>query len=379
MRKVQKVLIMLAILPIWIYALACGMVVPGMQKQVNDAVRIYSGEHNNTGIWLLVEKNGKEYKAAAGLADREHNITVKPEQLFEIGSASKVLTGIAIFQLIEQGKLSLDSKLNTFYQNGEIKKLANFKEKNYWDEVTVGMLLRHRSGFIDYLNVYNDDAKAIRLLGGKGKYYTFNQLIKMAVTHGDANFKPGEKFRYCNTGYIILGDIITQVSGMEWHDYIRKNVMDKAGMKHTCFSSRIPEKLRNNMPKGYADGKLTFMPPTLADSAGEVISNLEDLARLMKTWGQGKLYQKTETLTFQMTKGLQQQDPSIVNLYYGYAIMKIEGFYGHGGQTFGFESYMAYNPQKDEVYIVGTNDAFVQSMGLFLKVAGIGLKEDSKK
>ncbi|HHO65381.1 MAG TPA: class A beta-lactamase-related serine hydrolase, partial [Epsilonproteobacteria bacterium] len=112
----KKLIILAVALPIFAYVLACGMVMPGMQKQVNDAVNIYSEEHNDTGIWLLVEKNGKQYKAAAGLADREHNITVKPEQLFEIGSASKVLTGIAIFQLIEQGKLSLHTKLNTFYQ-----------------------------------------------------------------------------------------------------------------------------------------------------------------------------------------------------------------------------------------------------------------------
>ena len=355
------------------------MVVPGMQKQVNDAVRIYSEEHNNTAVWLLVEKNGKQYKAAAGLADREHHITVKSEQLFEIGSASKVLTGIAIFQLIEQGKLSLDTKLTTFYKSTEITKLANFKGKNYWDEVTVGMLLRHRSGFIDYLNVYHDDTKAIQMLGGKGKHYTFDHLIHMAVTHGDANFKPDEKFQYCNTGYIILGDIISKVSGMEWHDYIRKNVMDKAGMTGTYFASRIPKHLREKMPKGYADGKVTFMPPTLAGSAGEVISNLEDLARLMKAWGQGRLYQKTETLKTQMKEGFQQQSPIISNLYYGYAIMKIDGFYGHGGQTFGFESYMAYDPQKDEVYIVGTNDAFVHSMDLFLMMSGTTLKELRQK
>ena len=370
----KKLIILAVTLPIFAYALACGMVVPGMQKQVNDAVRIYSDEHNNTAVWLLVEKNGKVYKAAAGLADREQHITVKAEQLFEIGSASKVLTGIAIFQLIEQGKLSLDTKLSTFYNSAEITKLANFKGKNYWDEVTVGMLLRHRSGFIDYLNVYHDDAKAIKLLGGKGKYYTFEQLIHMAVTHGDANFKPGEKFQYCNTGYIILGDLISKVSGMAWHDYIRKNVMDKAGMTATYFASRIPKQLREKMPKGYADGKATFMPPTLAGSAGEVISNLEDLARLMKAWGQGRLYQKPETLKTQMREGFQQQSPVISNLYYGYAIMKIDGFYGHGGQTFGFESYMAYDPKKEELYIVGTNDAFVHSMDLFLMMSGTALK-----
>lgn len=360
--------ILIAVLPLFAHNLSTSV-----QKQVNRAVDIYSREHNNTGIWLLVERSDHYYKASAGLSDRENNTSVNSEQLFEIGSASKVLTGIAIFQLIEQKKLSLNTKLNNFYKDGKITKLANFKGQNYWNDVTVGMLLRHRSGFIDYLNVYNNDAKAIRILGGEEKHYTFEKIIEMAVLHGDANFKPGEKFKYCNTGYIILGDIITKVSGMDWRDYIQKNIIEKAGMNHTYFASRIPQKIRNKMPKGYADGKPTFMPPTLASSAGEIISNLEDLAKLMSAWGHGRLYKKPETLNFQMTEGLQQQSPVISNLHYGYAIMKIEGFFGHGGQTFGFESFMAYNPKKEEVYIIGTNDAFVQSMILFLNVTRIKL------
>lgn len=342
-----------------------------LQSEVDKAVADYSHANRNTGIWLLVERNGQRCKAAAGLSDREHNQTVRPDQLFQIGSASKVLTGIAIFQLIEQNKLSLGTKLSTFYPSGEITKLANYKKKNYWNEVTVGMLLQHTSGFIDYLNVYGDDAKAIKLLSKKGKHYTFKEVIHMAVGFGDAHFKPGEKYRYCNTGYIILGDIITRVSGMDWHDYVRKNIMDQAGMHHTYFGSRIPETVRAAMPKGYYNGKASFMPPSLAGSAGEIISNLDDLANFIHAWGSGKLYQKPETLALQMKEGFHQQYDFIGNYFYGYGISKIDGFYGHGGQTFGFESYMAIRPKTGEIYIVGTNDAEVLSMDLFMQLAGI--------
>ena len=344
------------------------------QTAIQNIVNYYSKETNNTAISLLVSKNDKTYKASAGLADRENGRKVKPNDLFEIGSASKVFTGIAIFQLIEEGKLSLDTKINTFYKEGEITKLANYKGKNYWDKITVGMLMKHTSGFIDYLNVYEDDAKALKILGGKEKHYTFKQLIHQAVTFGDANFKPGEHYKYCNTGYIILGDIIHKVSGMDWHDYIQKHIFDKAGMIHTYFGSRIPKNLRETMPKGYMKFKEVYMPPSLADSAGEIISSLDDLAKLMKAWGTGKLYKDPKTLKFQLTKGFMLQTDKISNLYYGYAIMRIEGFYGHGGQTFGFQSYMTINPKSGDVYIVNTNDSMVSSMDLFMQMAGIGLK-----
>ena len=346
-----------------------------MQQLVEHTVKQYSHDMNDTAIRLLVKKNGHTYKAAAGLADREHNRSVKVDDLFEIGSATKVFTGIAIFQLIESGKLSLETKLSTFYPKGEITQLANYQGQNYWNEVTVGMLLRHTSGFIDYLNVYNDDAKALKILGGKEKHFTFDALIHQAVTFGDANFKPGAAFKYCNTGYIILGEIISKVSGMDWRDYIQKHILDRAGMKHTYFGSRIPKSLREHMPKGYMHFKEVFMAPSLAGSAGEIISTLDDLATLMHAWGSGRLYDDPHTLAFQLEKGFQlQAADQISNLYYGYAIMKLEGFYGHGGQTFGFQSYMATKPQTGETYIVSTNDSTVSSMNLFMGIAGIDLK-----
>ena len=144
-----------------------------IQEAVNAVVASYSKETNNTAILLLLAKDGKSYQAAAGLADRAHGRQVKSDDLFEIGSATKVFTGISILQLIESGKLSLDTKLKTFYPQGKITQLANYKGKNYWEDVTVGMLLQHTSGFIDYFNVYGDDSKALKILGGKEKHFTF--------------------------------------------------------------------------------------------------------------------------------------------------------------------------------------------------------------
>jgi len=347
---------------------------PDFQSIVQKTVTTYSKEMNNTAVLLLIEKQGKTYKASAGLADRVQKRSIKTDALFEIGSATKVFTGIAIFQLIESEKLSLDTKLNALYKKGEIRQLANFKGKSYWDDVTIQMLLEHTSGFIDYLNIYGNDNKAIKLLGGRDKHFTFNQLIADAVGFGDANFKPGEKYKYSNTGYVILGDIISKVSGMDWHDYMQKNILDKVGMENTYFGTRITKKLREKMPRGYMHFKEVYMAPSLATSAGEIISNLDDLALLMKAWSTGKLYTKPDTLTIQLTKGFHKQSESIVNLTYGNAIMQISGFYGHGGQTFGFQSYMTINPKSGDMYIVGINDSSVGSMELFMLLSGIRLK-----
>ena len=341
------------------------------QTQLDTLVQSYAQENNQIGILLLEDTHGEIHKSASGLADREKQIPIKTDDMFEIGSASKIFTAIAVFQLIEDGKLSLDTTLDTLYPTGKIQNLANYKGKNYWSKITVGMLLNHTSGLVDYLNVYGNDDKAIDIFTKKAKVYTFESIIDLTLDFGEANFKPGEQFRYCNTGYLLLGDIISKRSGMEWHDYIQTHVLDVAGVKHTYFGTRISKPLRAQMPKGYNKSHPTYMPMSLASSAGEMISTLNDLNILINAWKEGKYYKNKSTLHTQLTQGFHTMDPKIKAINYGYGVMKVGNFYGHGGQTFGFESYVTTNPETNTTYIVGINDAQVRSLNLFLKAANI--------
>jgi hypothetical protein len=81
-----------------------------------------------------------------------------------------------------------------------------------------------------------------------------------------------------------------------------------------------------------------------------------------------------ETLDLQLNKGFHQQFDSIQNLTYGYAVMDIDGYYGHGGQTFGFQSYITINPKTGDLYIIGVNDSHLGSMNLFMQLAGLEYK-----
>jgi D-alanyl-D-alanine carboxypeptidase len=339
-----------------------------VQEKLAQIVDRHSKFHFNMGVLLHADLNGTVYRIQEGYANREKKLLIKITDPFQIGSSSKVFTGVAIFQLIEAGKLSLDTKISTFYPKGSnVWKLGNFKGKNYFDQVTVGMLLNHTSGFIDYLNVYNDDKKAMEIYGKK-QQYSFNELINLAVNFGDANFKPGTQFKYCNTGYTILGDIITKVSGMNWRDYIQAHIFDALSLKQTWFGSRLPQTAAAQMPQGYFELQPSFMPPTLAGSAGEIVSTVDDIATFIKAWGEGKLYKKSETLHTQLTQGFHQMSPGITNLTYGYAIMHFGNYYGHGGQTFGFQSYMMTDPKTHDTITIGVNDAMGHAMELFMDV-----------
>ncbi len=315
-------------------------------------------KNSDAAMFILVDRGNDELTYASGLADKAKKIKAKTDDLFEIGSASKMFTAIAILQLIEEGKLSLQTTMDQLYPSGKIKNLANLKGKNYWNKITVEMLLNHTSGIIDYLNVYEDDEKAMEILAVKGKKYSFDDLTNLAIDHGDMNFIPGTTFKYCNTGYTLLGDIITKRSGMPWRKYITKNIIEKAGMTDTYFGAEIPKSAEARKMKGQFKGNPSFMPPTLAGAAGEIVSNLKDLKKFLLAWQNGKLFSKPETLQMQHTQGYQVMYPEKTDkLTYGYGVMKINGFYGHGGQTFGFQSFVTYNPEKKSLYVLGANDA----------------------
>ncbi len=315
-------------------------------------------KNSNTALLTLVDHGNDELIHVSGFSNKEKKIKANSNDLFEIGSASKMFTAIAILQLIEQGKLSLNTTLNQIYPSGDIINLANYKGENYWDKITVEMLLNHTSGMIDYLNVYEDDEKAIKILAIKGKIYTFKELTNLAIQHGDMNFIPGTTFKYCNTGYSILGEIITKKSGIPWRTYIKNNIINKAGMTDTYFGSTIPKSAESRKMQGHYNGKISFMPPTLAGPAGEIVSNLKDLKKFLLAWHGGKLYSNSETLQMQYTQGYHPMYPEMTDrINYGYGVMKMDNSYGHGGQTFGFQSYVTYDPTNKHLYVLGANDA----------------------
>ena len=348
------------------------------QESLNQKVSSHSDALRHIGVMVEVQTPKTTLHAVSGYANLKTKTPMKAQEVFPIGSASKVFVSTACFQLIEAGKLTLDTKLSTFYQKGNIQKLGNYKGENYWDRVTVGMLLNHTSGFIDYLNVYGDDEKAIKVYSKKGVIYTFDSIIKLATDFGDANFKPGSEFKYCNTGYIILGDIIKKVSGQDWRDYVQEHILDVLSLEHTFFGTRLTQTQKAMLPQGYFHAKESQMPFSLASSAGEIVSTVDDLTRFIRGWGEGKLYTKPETLKRHMTEGFHPMSPDYSNLTYGYGIMKLGQTYGHGGQTFGFESYMATDPKSKTSYALGMNDANSQAMFLFMSVAGIELEVNSE-
>ena len=352
-------------------------------KENAEDLNLQIKTENPEEIQATIEKHAKTYKCrvTAKVVDPQGNTYYfgydgradKPIRDFsgsiDIGSCTKIFTATSVLQLMEQGKFSLDSRLVDLLPDREMyKNLVNFEDKDYTEEVKLYQLLNHTSGFPDYF-ADNDDVE-FAIHGDSTLHFTPKQLIALADRLHDPELKPGEKFDYSNVNYILLGLIIEKYSGLPYQAYIQKHILDPLGMKDTYFSSLESRKGRS---PGFYKGKPAEMPPTMALSAGDIVSTLDDLTTFMKAWAKGSLYSDPATLEMVKTKYF---DSMGMGIEYGLGIIDLQGkSFGHGGQTFGFTAYMA-TLRNGARFDFGCDDATASSWLPAMNISGFLSSEE---
>ena len=179
---------------------------------------------------------------AWGLADRSGERKNRPDTKFGIASGCKVFTAVAILRLVEEGKLSLESVL---------AECLDETFPNFDRNITVHQLLTHTSGVPDYFDeAIMDDFEE---LWKELPMYTIRSPADFLPLFRDSGmmFGPGERFHYNNAGYILLGLIVEQASGMRFTDYVEKHVFRPAGMKDSGYWPL--DRLPSNTATGYID------------------------------------------------------------------------------------------------------------------------------
>jgi CubicO group peptidase (beta-lactamase class C family) len=163
------------------------------------------------GCVVLVAKKGKViYEKSFGTANIELNVAMQPEMIFRIGSMTKQYTAIAILQLVEQGKISLQDSIQKF--------ISDFPYKGH--TITIENLLTHTSGITDYELLDAHIPNAIRI------DFPAKQLIdSFAKLPGE--FNPSTKYNYSNSNYFLLGYIIEKVSGHHTNNIYRKMFLSR--------------------------------------------------------------------------------------------------------------------------------------------------------
>ena len=304
-----------------------------LEKQL-DALLAKHFKPTEPGCEVLVAKKGQIiYKKAFGSADLELNVPVSADMVFNLASITKQFTAVAILQLVEQGKIRLQDSLQKF--------IPDFPSNR--QTITIEHLLTHTSGIPDYMQINYPNLYMERW------DFTPKQLID-SFEHYPLEFEPGTKYSYSNSGYYLLGYIIGKVSQKTYPSYVQDNILTPLALHQTYFDSAgiiIP-----NRVKGYWKGNTgyknaDFWSPTIAYSAGGLLSNTEDLFKWFKGLSSYKILKK-ETLEKAFTP-FKLKNGSQINYGYGWYIENSSNVRSieHGGKMSGFTSNEIYYPQQD--------------------------------
>ena len=224
-----------------------GIPVPQM-VQSDNIIKNFLATYDIPGGTVAIAKDGKiVYMRAFGFSDISRTIPAQPYNLFRIASCSKPVTSIAIMKLVENGQLALNAKVfgaGGILQNHPMFSTANITDSRIYD-ITVQQLMEHAAGFnrdvdcnpnptIPYPYFFSGcDPIAfplrVAMLTGTSNPVTPNALIKFLLEKG-LDFAPGTSYAYSNIGYLVLGRIIEQITGLTYEQYVQQNIMAPLGV-----------------------------------------------------------------------------------------------------------------------------------------------------
>ncbi len=151
---------------------------------------------------------------------------ISPSQPFHVASVGKAFTSVLIAQFYEEGILGLDDPIVSYLDSETLEGLYVFENVDYREKVTVRMLLNHTSGVGDYFEdpVVGSDPLIDITQNEPDKFWTPDDLIAFTRNYQAPVAKPGETYHYSDTGYILLGKIIENVSGVSFGQALNERI-----------------------------------------------------------------------------------------------------------------------------------------------------------
>ena len=307
----------------------------------------------------LIKGDEVVWSRGFGYRDVERGLPATDHSLYSIGSVTKSFTCLAIMQLAEQGKLSVDDP---------IEKYMPFDIHPHGETVCIKHFMSHTSG-IAVLGYAEQLIGA--MIGSTEDWLPIATATDMlAFLQGAEDWvwtKPGERWFYFNEGYILLGAIIEQVSELPYEDYIQQNILAPLNMTRSFFAQKDVEAdpdvavpYVNWAQQGRTPGKYVYSG---VGAAGGLISNVLDLAKYTSMYLKNGQPVATASSVDEMIKP-RVKTPVVNGLFgdetYGYGLATKSNFLGsklvnHGGSVGVATAYMAFMPEENVAAAILTN------------------------
>ncbi|MFG2334139.1 serine hydrolase domain-containing protein [Streptomyces sp. NPDC048604] len=297
------------------------------------------------GVFGEVRDHGRVWRGASGVADVRTGRPVRPDMRHRVGSVTKTFTAAAVMQQVERGRIRLDAPVGDY--------LPDLVPGERGRRITVRMLLNHTSGLPDFIPYAFPSIQGFPSLPevsaeslDENRYRRFRpaELIALGLQAPPTGEPGGSVGVYSNTNYLLLGQLLERVTGTTAEQYITRNVIRAAGLRHTGFPSgahvegphsRMYEGLWGvlNPPRDYSVYNMSWV----TTGAG-LVSTMEDLNRFYALLLDGRIVGRQSLEEMQRTIPVHHLDGSMIEYGLGLQKVQVPGcgvFWGHGGTVWG--------------------------------------------
>ncbi len=319
-----------------------------------------------SGAVLIGDSERILFSKSYGFEDPESTNALNESSAFNLASVSKQFTAMAILLLEQEGKLSVSDLLRD-----------HIPEMDIYPEITIEQLLHHTSGIADYMSL------AIKHKADKELFKTSDLIALFTKHQPQLDFRPGSKFSYSNTGYVLLAEIVARASGKTFEAYMLENVFKPAGMADSQVFNRLSASEPGNRVFGFKRNWLNRAKTKPNDlnnfdgvaGDGGVYASARDLHRWHQVLQTGKLLPQTvyrrATTSGTLAAGSETG--------YGYGwFLRSETVVDHAGGWVGFSAYIYRDLAKDRLIVIldnSTNALRVVPKGFRFTSIGLNLIE----
>lgn len=339
---------------------------------------LVAGEPGVRSGLLLVDGPGIHWKGASGVAFAESLTPALPDDQFNIDSIAKTMTATIAMKLVEQKRLKLDDRIAQYLPPSLVEGLHVHEGHDFSREITIRQLLNHSSGIEDDWACpgFVDSVSA-----NPERRWSPEETIECVKKNCPPRFRPGEGFRYSDTGYNLIGLVLQRVTDKSLDELYREMLLDPLGLHHTYRPAYEPPRPvipgRRPAERYLVDLECGLWPSVMtADwGGGGLVSTTEDLNRFLRSFVRGDVFADPRTKDAMLT-WLESGPHNNYGL--GVSRVRFDRFddpsvrvlgdvWGHTGSS---HNFMYYWPQED-ITIVGTLNQMAVATDLYDTVASI--------
>ena len=317
-------------------------------SKIDSLLQLIDKNKQGMGSVSIFKGDKEVYQKSFGMASVVPEIEAASNTSYRIGSISKMYTATIIMQMVEEKKLSLNTKLSEYF-----KKVSNA------DQITIDQLLRHQSGIYNFTNSPTYQTYMTEPLSRKA-------LLAKIIENG-STFSPGKKTEYSNSNYVLLSMIAEEIDKKPFREIVKARITDPLSLKSTMIGPVSNGAKSYTMSENWIESTVTDVSIPLG--AGAISSTSTELNKFIYSLFNGKLI--TEESLGKM-KELKNN--------FGYGMFQIPFFnkraYGHGGGIDGFQSMLAYFPKEDVAIAYVSNGVVMPINDILIGVLSLYFEKD---